>query len=153
MWNIGTTISEYSAEIVSGDQKKEYAENTMRIFESSRKNIDTLQTYFIQKGSEADLVEYLESRAHTYGLSVITNSITLTQSTELVDSNMEYVDIKLTVSGSWSRVSSFSHSLETLPYFSSLQSFAFIHSDEIVSDKMTGPGWNGVFTIRFLKKK
>lgn len=151
VWGKAVLISSYKNDIAFGDQKNQYAESMLRSFETTQVDIDNLQNFFVKKQGEVEFIEFIEGEAKNQGLLVGIDTVSLDSTPEMKVHGMEYLVLRLHVSGSWSRVWNFSQSLEVLPYSVDVDSLALLRED---TEQTTGPVvWKGIYNIRILKKK
>lgn len=150
VWDKAGLVASHKNDILFGDQKKEYADNMLLSFETTQKDIDTLQNFFVTKQGEVEFIEFIESTAKAKGLTVGIDTVSLDSPSEIGNHGMEYLVLRLHVTGTWSRVWNFSEALETLPYSIDVTSLALLREDSEQKNPVT---WRGVYNIKVLKKK
>lgn len=152
LWSKAASVATYKNEIVSGEQKKQFASLMLKSFESSQIDISLLQRVFIKRQGEVDFIEYVENTAKEQGVE-ITMDVSLDSPKNLTTYNMEYLVLNISVKGSWARVWNFSRILEVLPYSINVRSLALLKEGGSESDVSSAGSWKGVYNIKVLKKK
>ena len=150
VWEKAALISSYRNDITFGDQKKEYAENMLRSFETTQADIDILQNFFVKKQGEVEFIEFLERSAKERGLEIKIETVSLDSTKVMASHGMEYLVLRFTVGGTWMHVWNFSEALEVFPYSVDIDSLTLLQID---TEKTKPATWKGIYNIRVLKKK
>lgn len=150
VWSKASLVSSYNNDIVFGDQKKQYTNSMLRSFEDAQVSVDKLQGFFVKKQGEVEFIEFIEKTARQKGLEIGIDTVSLDSAPGIANHGMEYLMLRLHVSGSWSSVWNFSQTLEVLPYAVDVNSVALLRGE---TGSTTPAVWKGVYSIRVLKKK
>lgn len=150
VWKKASLVSSYNSDIVFGDQKKQYAGTMLRSFEDAQVFVDRLQGFFVKKQGEVEFIEFIEKTARQKGLEIGIDTVSLDSPPVMAKHGMEYLVLRLYVSGNWSQVWNFSQTLEVLPYSIDVNSVALLRGE---TGSTTTALWKGVYSIRVLKKK
>lgn len=151
LWSKAASVATYKNELISGDQKKQFAQIMLKSFESSQDEISLLQSFFVKKQGEVDFIEFIEQTAQKEGLEV-KMEVSIDSPKNMASYGMEYLVLNLQVRGPWSRVWNFSRMLEVLPYSTNLKSFALIQEEGEIGS-VASRVWKGIYTVKVLKKK
>lgn len=153
LWAKAASVAVYKNDIVSADQKKEFAKNMLNSFALVQDDISLLQTFFVEQQGEVDFIEYLEQTVQSQGLEVSIDTVSVDAPKNIATYGMEYLVLQFNIRGTWSRVWNFSRMIEVLPYSVKIQSFALIREGDTVENTNQLGIWKGVYTIKVLKKK
>lgn len=152
LWSKAASVSTYKNEIISGEQKKQFASLMLKSFENAQADISLLESFFVKRQGEVDFIEYIEKTAKDQGLA-IDMDVSLESPKNLAAYNMEYLVLNFSVTGSWSRVWNFSRMLEVLPYSTDIRSLALLKEGGDDTATSSVSVWKGIYSIRVLKKK
>ncbi len=150
VWEKAARVSAYKNDIIFGGEKKQYAEDLLRSFQTTQPDIDNLRNFFVKKQGEVDFIEFVEKTARDQGLEIKINSVSLDAPTSLATHGMEYLVLRVEVKGTWLSVWNFSKLLPTLPYSVDVNSIALFSTP---AEKDKPVIWRGVYSIRVLKQK
>jgi hypothetical protein len=153
LWTKAASVATYKNDIVSADQKKEFARTMLNSFASVQDDISLLQTFFVKRQGEVYFIEYLEQTARSQGLEIFIDTVSVDSPKQLATYDVEYLVLNFNVRGEWSRVWNFSRMIEVLPYSVKLQSLALIREGVVEQNTNQSSVWKGVYTIKVLKKK
>lgn len=110
---------------------------------SNTEDIQTLRSFFIQKGDEVEFIKQIENIGRKAGIKFEIDSIDL--KTETSDSFKEDVMIKLSINGSWESVVSFLDMLEKMPFGVSVENLN-------LNTDMSG-SWSGTLHLILFREK
>jgi hypothetical protein len=79
-------------------------------------DISLVNNSVLTSDGDVSFIEYLESVAKSYNLQVVIDSLSLADDSTLAPDNMDLLQVKVDVKGSWTDVYLFTSRIEALPY-------------------------------------
>lgn len=124
---------------LSGDLKSEKEKNSEldsinRNLKSTLADHDRLESFFVNDSSVVDFLQNVEGLGNESGLVIHTDSVSSSDSPDLLPLNKELLSVSLSARGSWADTQKFLGLIENLPYKISISSFSSVSSNGPVSD-------------------
>lgn len=147
---LGRDVSDLSQKKSLNLKQEEEMKNLANSLDTTAVHVRKTDSYFISDGGEVAFIDQLENIARDHGLNIEINSVGIENPKILNATGLEYLILKMTLSGNWSSTYKFLSILPNLPYKIVVDSADL----NIISDEKSSlnPVWQSVYTIRVLKK-
>lgn len=145
-------LKSLSEEVLQENSKKEQVSNLISDFAKSKEDIDFVSSSLVSSGGEVSIIEYIEGLAKQMGLNIEISSVLIEKENELTPNNLSNLVLNIKVSGNWRQVFNFLGLLESIPYKISIDKMSFVYTNDGDKSKEKIGLWEGVFTVKILKK-
>jgi hypothetical protein len=150
MEQVGASISASMQAQMAAEVHAEQMKNMTVSLDTVSADAAMINAYIVPPDGEVTFIERVEALAKALGLSIKVNTVGLSQASDLSAAGLEYLNLKLSVTGPWQAVFDFLSMTENLPYDVTVsQSDIASVSDGTVK----GPRqWQGDFQIGVIKQ-
>jgi hypothetical protein len=145
MKSLSSSVFEYS-------KQSEQILNLRTNSEKFRGDIAKINGYLVSSGGEVDFIEKIENLARKQNLSSEITSVSIDNDKVLYKDGLEYLVLNLKTYGSWNSTFTFLSMLENMPYNISVEKAGFVYIDDKDIKNRQSSGFEGVFSLKVLKK-
>lgn len=137
------SIKNFYKNIESETSKEERFWIIKSIVEANKESIQTLKSFFIQKGDEVKFIEQIEETAEMSSIEF--NIVSIDAKPNQEDLFKEDVVVKMNVEGSWKNIMFFLNKLEKMPFGVSIE--------DVNLDAKAAGSWTGFIEFVIFREK
>jgi hypothetical protein len=149
MVSIGREISTLVQTNVSANLKVEQMKNLSLSLALVQSDVDKVNSHIVTADGEVAFIEEVENLAKADNLGIKIDTVNVAQANDLTPAGLEYLNLSMSVTGSWLSTFHFLSLIENMPYD------VMVNQSDIsdISDGVTGPTqWQGDFQISVIKQ-
>ncbi len=151
------TIADSSHTLVVEKQKQQAVSSVAALIATANPDIARVNNSVVSTDGDVTFIELLESTAATYKLQVVIDSLSLADDPTLAGSNMDVLQVKAEVKGSWQNVYLFTSRIESLPYVVKMNGIDIVNTKDMTNidpTKQTPAGgpWQEQIDMNVLKR-
>jgi len=150
--SINQHIASLQSDLMNVTEKKNQIDSSQKMITLANPDIATLTNSLVATDGDVAFIEHIESLAHTDGLNITIDSLSLEDDPALRGNPITTFVIHAQAKGVWSGVYLFASQLELLTQQVKIESLEMTKTDDQVAEKTPGE-WQVIFKIRVLKYK
>ena len=146
----GVQFATLSAQVLASQSAEQIQHSEAVSTAALTPDITKANGYPISADGEVDFINQIESLARGHNLTVTVNSVGLNSVADLSSVNLEYLELRVTVSGTWSSLYEFAAELEDVPQDIMINQMDFSNLSD--NSAKSQSAWQGAFDISAIKR-